>query len=64
MDAPTQRALRPGRRLVIQFLGNPRWLERIAVSVVRVFEWFLVQPGGRLMLVNLATMDAARLVPV
>ena len=64
VDAPTQRALRPGRRLVIQFPCNPWWFERIAVSEVTDFECFLAQPDGRITLVNLATVDAARLVPV
>ena len=63
MDAQTQRMLRPGRRVLIQFPGNEKWFERIAVSVVTDYEWFLVQPGGHMMLINVAAVTAVKLVP-
>ena len=63
MDAQTQRTLRPGRRLLIQFPGNGDWFERIAVSVVSDYEWFLVQPNGSMTLVNLAAASTVKLVP-
>ena len=63
MDAATQRVLRPGRRVLIRYPGSDTWYERIALSIVTDFEWFVVQPDGRLLLVNLAAVAAVKLVP-
>ena len=49
--------------MLIQFPGSATWFERIAVSVVTDFEWFLVQPDGRMTLVNLGALDGVKLVP-
>ena len=55
--------LRPGRRLVILYHGNPVWQERLALAIVADGEWVLVQPNGSIKLENLRAVQDVRLVP-
>ena len=64
MESATKRALRPGRRVLIQFPGrSATWHERMLLAVVADSEWFCVQPDGKILLLNLETMRGVRMVP-